>query len=115
MNRPAWRDDFPLLRATDVVYLDNAATTQKPRSVLTAIETYYETANANVHRAAHRLSDEATRAFEAARRTVGKRINATAPEEVIWTRGTTEGINLIAAAYAPTVLRPGDQGPGHRA
>ena len=109
MNRPAWRDDFPLLRATDVVYLDNAATTQKPRSVLTAIETYYETANANVHRAAHRLSDEATRAFEAARRTVGKRINATAPEEVIWTRGTTEGINLIAAAYAPTVLRPGDQ------
>ena len=93
-----WRDDFPLLNGTDVVYLDNAATTQKPRSVLAAIETYYETTNANVHRAAHRLSDEATRAFEAARGTVAKRINATTPDEVIWTRGTTEGINLVAGA-----------------
>ena len=108
-NTPAWRDDFPLVVGTDVVYLDNAATTQKPRSVLAAIETYYETSNANVHRAAHRLSDAATRAFEAARGTVAERINATAPDEVIWTRGTTEGINLVAAAYAPTVLERGDR------
>ena len=109
IESPPWREDFPLVVDTDVVYLDNAATTQKPRSVLTAIETYYETANANVHRAAHRLSDEATRAFEAARGTLAKRINAAAPEEVIWTRGTTEGINLVAATYAPTVLQPGDR------
>ena len=109
MNAGTWRDDFPLLAGTDVVYLDNAATTQKPRRVLAAIETYYETSNANVHRAAHRLSDEATRAFEAARGTVAKRINAPSSDEVIWTRGTTEGINLVAAAYAPTVLEPGDR------
>ena len=109
MSGSAWRDDFPLLADRDVVYLDSAATTQKPRSVLAAVNAYYETANANVHRAAHRLSDEATRAFEAARQTVARRINAPAPEEVIWTRGTTEGINLVAAAYAPTVLGPGDR------
>lgn len=109
MKTHTLRNDFPLVVGTDVVYLDNAATTQKPCSVLAAIQTYYETSNANVHRAAHRLSDEATRAFEAARRTVAKRINAPSSDEVIWTRGTTEGINLVAAAYAPTVLGPGDR------
>ena len=109
MNAKRWRDDFPLLTEADVVYLDNAATTQKPRAVLTALQTYYETANANVHRAAHRLSDEATRAFEAARHKVAKRINAPSDAELIWTRGTTEAINLVAAAYAPAVLEPGDQ------
>ncbi len=110
MNPPAWRADFPLLvDVADVVYLDNAATTQKPRQVLQALEDYYRRRNANVHRGAHRLSDEATRAFEAARETVAKRVNARAPQEVIWTRGTTEAINLVAASYAPLVLGEGDE------
>ena len=109
MNAPSRHEDFPLLARRDVVYLDNAATTQKPRRVLRALNTYYETANANVHRAAHRLSDEATRAFETARHTVSRRINAASSDEVIWTRGTTESINLVAAAYAPQALGPGDR------
>ena len=110
MNPPAWRADFPLLAdVADVVYLDNAATTQKPRRVLQALEDYYRRRNANVHRGAHRLSDEATRAFEAARQTVAKRVNARAAKEVIWTRGTTEAINLVAASYAPLVLGEGDE------
>ena len=101
--------DFPLLgKRADVVYLDNAATTQKPRRVIDALQSYYETANANVHRGAHRLSDAATAAFEAARETVAKRINARSSKEVVWTRGTTEAINLVAAAYAPLVLGEGD-------
>ena len=102
--------DFPLLRQrADIVYLDNAATTQKPRQVIDALRDYYETGNANVHRGAHRLSDAATAAFEAARETVGKRINASSSKEVVWTRGTTEAINLVAAAYAPLVLGEGDE------
>ena len=109
---PVSRDyaaDFPLLgKRADVVYLDNAATTQKPRRVIDTLRSYYETANANVHRGAHRLSDAATAAFEAARETVAKRINAGSSKEVVWTRGTTEAINLVAAAYAPLVLGEGD-------
>ena len=105
-----WRADFPLLGAAgEVVYLDNAATTQKPEAVLRAVRAYYQHRNANVHRAAHRLSDEATRAFEAARETVAKRVNARAAKEVIWTRGTTEAINLVAASYAPLVLGEDDE------
>ena len=101
--------DFPLLgKRADVVYLDNAATTQKPQRVIDALRSYYETANANVHRGAHRLSDAATAAFEAARETVATRINARSSKEVVWTRGTTEAINLVAAAYAPLVLGEGD-------
>ena len=107
---PRWRDDFPLLvERGDTVYLDNAATTQKPLRVLDAVRDYYRNANANVHRAAHRLSDDATRAFEAARQTVARRINARSAKEVLWTRGTTEAINLVAAAYAPLVLGEGDE------
>ena len=104
------QEDFPLLaRRDDVVYLDNAATTQKPRPVLDAVRRYYATSNANVHRAAHRLSDEATQAFEAARKTVARRLNAAAATEIVWTRGTTEAINLVAAAYAPLVLGEDDE------
>ena len=107
---PRWRDDFPLLAERgDIVYLDNAATTQKPRRVLDAVRDYYRRANANVHRAAHRLSDDATQAFEAARQTVARRINARSAKEVVWTRGTTEALNLVAAAYAPLVLGEGDE------
>ena len=108
MNAAAWRTDFPLLDE-DVVYLDNAATTQKPRQVLQAVGDYYRHRNANVHRAAHRLSDDATRAFEAARQTVARRVHARTAKEVIWTRGTTEAINLVAASYAPLVLGEGDE------
>ena len=103
-----FRQDFPLLAQRDVVYLDNAATTQKPRAVLDALRRYYETCNANVHRAAHQLSDEATRAFEAARGTVARHIGARSTREIVWTGGTTEAINLIAAAYAPLRLGAGD-------
>ena len=110
MNAAAWRADFPLLGdVRDVVYLDNAATTQKPRAVLQAVGDYYRHRNANVHRAAHRLSDDATRAFEAARETVARRVRARSAREVIWTRGTTEAINLVAASYAPLVLGEGDE------
>ncbi len=109
MSEVPWRGDFPLLaRRDDIVYLDNAATTQKPASVLDALRRYYETTNANVHRGAHRLSDEATVAFEAARATLARRINARSTNEVIWTRGTTESINLVAAVYAPLVLGEDD-------
>ncbi|MYD97441.1 MAG: cysteine desulfurase [Gammaproteobacteria bacterium] len=110
MSEPRWRADFPLLaKRDDVVYLDNAATTQKPAVVLDALRRYYETTNANVHRGAHRLSDEATQAFETARETLARRINAQSSKEVIWTRGTTEAINLVAAVYAPLVLGEDDQ------
>ncbi len=109
MTPGTWRNDFPLLvKRSDIVYLDNAATTQKPAAVLDALRGYYDTSNANVHRGAHRLSDEATRAFEAARETIARRINARSSKEVIWTRGTTEAINLVAAAYAPLVLGEDD-------
>ena len=105
----AWRQDFPLIKeAPALAYLDNAATTQKPIQVLDAVRAYYQRGNANVHRAAHRLSDAATEAFEGARRRLAARFGARAPQEVIWTRGATEAINLIAAAYAPLVLGEGD-------
>ena len=110
LDLDAIRADFPLLaRRDDVVYLDNAATTQKPRAVLDAVRGYYETTNANVHRGVHQLSDAATDAFETARQRVARRINAASSTEVVWTRGTTEAINLVAQSYGGTVLRPGDR------
>jgi len=93
------RNDFPIFTAhPQLVYLDSAATTQKPRHVLDAIRDYYERNNANVHRAAHRLATEATVQFESARETMRQLIGAASTSEVIWTRGTTEGINLVAAS-----------------
>ena len=100
--------DFPLIESGTNVYLDNAATTQKPVAVLDAVRRYYETTNANVHRAAHALSDAATQAFESARADVARWINAGTTAEIVWTRGTTEGINLVAQAYGGSVLGPGD-------
>lgn len=106
------RDDFPILhqqvKDKPLVYLDNAATTQKPRAVISAISQYYETINSNVHRGAHTLSDLATRDFEAARATVQAYLNAAGPEQIIWTRGTTEALNLVANSYAREFLQPGD-------
>ncbi|MCZ6459818.1 MAG: aminotransferase class V-fold PLP-dependent enzyme, partial [Gammaproteobacteria bacterium] len=93
------RADFPILdqqiNGSPLVYLDNAATTQKPESVLHAMTQYYRKNNANVHRAVHTLSDRATQAFEAARESARCFINAESTQEIIFTRGTTEAINLV--------------------
>jgi cysteine desulfurase/selenocysteine lyase len=106
------RTDFPLLaqevNGQPLVYLDNAATTQKPHAVIQALDHYYQMDNSNVHRGAHAVADRATRAFEAARASVAKFINAAQVEEVIWTRGTTESINLVAQTYGRMVLQKGD-------
>ncbi|MEJ2538553.1 MAG: cysteine desulfurase [Gemmatimonadota bacterium] len=107
------RADFPALdqevNGHPLVYLDNAATTQKPRAVLDAIDGYYERDNANVHRGIHELSRRATDAFEAARAAVAGWIGATDPSELIWTRGTTDGINLVAFAWGMDRLGEGDE------
>ncbi len=107
------RSQFPALaqevNGHPLVYLDNAATTQKPQTVLDAIVHYYGADNANVHRAAHALSGRATRAFEAARETVSRFINAPHSHEVIWTRGTTEAINLVAQSWGMSELKAGDE------
>ena len=107
------RSQFPALaqevNGHPLVYLDNAATTQKPQAVLDAINHYYRADNANVHRAAHALSGRATRAFEDARETVARFINAPRSHEVIWTRGTTEAINLVAQSWGMSELKAGDE------
>lgn len=107
------RSQFPALaqevNGHPLIYLDNAATTQKPQVVLDAIAHYYSADNANVHRAAHALSGRATRAFEAARETVARFINAPHSREVIWTRGTTEAINLVAQSWGMSELKTGDE------
>ena len=112
-NAEAVRADFPILfqevNGHPLVYLDNAATTQKPRRVIDAIVEYYERDNANVHRGAHALSDRATEKLEAARRTVSGFINSPAPEQTIWVRGVTEGINLVAHSWGRRHLGPGDR------
>jgi cysteine desulfurase/selenocysteine lyase len=107
------RGDFPILEQTinghPLVYFDNAATSQKPRAVIDAIRRYYETANANVHRGVHELSNRATDAYESARARTATFLNARSAEEIIFTRGTTEGINLVAATWALDHLKPGDK------
>ncbi|MCS7234869.1 MAG: cysteine desulfurase [Armatimonadetes bacterium] len=106
------RQDFPLLqRSVDgkpLVYLDSAATSQKPRVVLEALQRYYEEYNANVHRGLYRIAERATLAYEEARAKVAAFIGAAA-EEVVFTRGTTEAINLVAYAYGDAFVRPGDE------
>ncbi|MDR0699446.1 MAG: cysteine desulfurase [Tannerella sp.] len=107
------RNDFPILHRTiygkPLVYLDNTATTQKPRCVVEKITEEYYNVNANIHRGVHFLSRQATEAHENARRTVRKFINADKPEEVIFTRGTTESINLIASCFTYECMSPGDE------
>ena len=107
------RADFPILdqkvNGHPLIYFDNAATSQKPRSVLDAITRYYERDNANVHRGIHELSNRATAAYEAARGRVAQFINARAAQEIIFTRGTTEGINLVANTWALKNLKAGDK------
>ncbi|HWC73893.1 MAG TPA: SufS family cysteine desulfurase [Gemmatimonadales bacterium] len=106
------RADFPILERQEngrrLVYLDNAATSQKPRKVLEAIQHYYSFHNANVHRGAYALAVEATDAYEAARTAVARFVNASAREGVVFTRGTTEAINLVAGSYGRTFVQKGD-------
>ncbi|HLQ13848.1 MAG TPA: cysteine desulfurase [Steroidobacteraceae bacterium] len=107
------RADFPILarevHGRPLVYLDSAASSQQPRAVLAATEHYATTSHANVHRGVHTLSQEATAAFEAARETVRRFINARKASEIIFTRGTTEAINLVARSWGGTQLRAGDE------
>ena len=95
------RADFPLFaRRPGIVYLDSAATSQKPRTVLDAMQRFYETSNANVRRGVHRLGEEATEALEQAREAVRRFIHAGSAEEIVFTRGTTESVNLVAQGWA---------------
>ncbi len=107
------RKDFPILKESingkPLVYLDSAATSQKPRQVIDAMKTYYETSNANVHRGVHTLGSRATDAYEAARSNVAKFINAKRDEQIVFTRGTTESLNMVAHGYARPRLKPGDE------
>lgn len=109
----AVRDDFPILsqkiHGHPLVYLDNGATSQKPRSVIEAIDHYYEHDNANVHRGVHTLSERATDAYEGGRDRAARFLNARDSSEIVFTRGTTEGINLVAQAWARPLLGPGDE------
>ena len=107
------REDFPTLarkiKGQALIYVDNAATTQKPRVVIERIQHYYENENANVHRGVHTLSEDATEAYEAARVTVRNFLNAKDKKEIIFTRGTTEAINLVAQTYGRSNLGKGDE------
>lgn len=107
------RQDFPILRlrirGKPLVYLDNAATSQKPQAVLDVLQRYYTALNANVHRGVHTLSERATEEYEAAREKVRNFLNAENKHEIVFVRGTTEGINLIAYSFCRRFLKPGDE------
>ena len=102
------KKDFPIFSGSDLVYLDNAATTQKPQSVLDEVDSLYREANANVHRALYSLGSEATERFENSRKKVAKYIGANSEKEIVFTSGTTESINLLARSIGNT-LKPGDE------
>jgi len=107
------RNDFPalavLVKGKPLVYLDNAATTHKPDSVIDAITRFYSTENSNIHRGVHHLSELATEAYEASRRKVQRFVNAKYPQEIVFVRGTTEGINLVAQTFGRVGLKEGDE------
>jgi len=107
------RELFPILKrkvkGKDLVYFDNAATSQKPQAVVDAITNYYSSYNANIHRGLHTLADEATAAYEETRQTVKKFIGASSHEEIIFTKGTTDGINLVASSWGRANLKPRDE------
>ena len=105
------RKDFPILtgpRETPLVYLDSAATSQKPQAVLDAMDRYYRTCNANIHRGVYHIAEEATALYEDARRRVAAFVNAASPREIVFTRNSTEAINLVAYSWARTFLKDGD-------
>ena len=107
------RDKFPILNKkinnNKLVYFDNAATTQKPIQVIESINKYYSEYNANIHRGIHTLAEKATQEYEKTRKTVSKFINSRSEKEVIFTRGTTEGINLIASSFVKNFIKKGDE------
>ena len=107
------KSDFPTLNqkinGNDLVYLDNAATTQKPNSVINSVNEYYKKTNSNIHRGVHTLSQEATEKYENARMKIAKFINSTTEKEIIFVRGATEAINLVANSYVRPLLQPNDQ------
>jgi len=113
LNIQKLRQDFPILskkvNGKPLVYLDSGATAQKPKQVIDAISNYYQTQNANVHRGVHQLSQEITVAYENARVTVQKHLNAALPQEIIFTSGTTESINLIANSFGKKYIKSGDE------
>jgi cysteine desulfurase/selenocysteine lyase len=109
---PMHKNDFPMWQgpsAPDAVYLDSAATSQKPQAVIDALIHYYTKQNANVHRGVYTLAEQATEAYEGARKTVAEFINAPRPENIIFTRGTTESLNWVAQSYGGTHLQAGDE------
>src|SRR3954454_4586853 len=107
------RQDFPILATSangkPLVYLDNVATAQKPRQVIERLQKYYESENANIHRGVYQLSQTATHEYEQARRKVAAFINAPDAAECIFTRGTTEAINLVAHSFARAFFKAGDE------
>jgi cysteine desulfurase/selenocysteine lyase len=113
LDIPRVRSDFPILdtkvNGHSLVYLDNAATSQKPRAVIDALDDYYTRRNGNIHRGVHYLSQVATDAYDSARDTVARFIGASSPREVVFVRGATEGINMVAQGLAQNWLRPGDE------
>jgi cysteine desulfurase/selenocysteine lyase len=113
LNVAQVRAEFPILatrvHGKPLVYLDNAATTQKPQAVIDALGRYYRAENANIHRGVHYLSQVATDGYEGAREKVARFLNAASPREIVFVRGATEGINLVAQSYGRSVLRPGDE------
>src|SRR5687767_3693926 len=117
-NAPAFdvrkiRADFPILservHGKPLVYLDSANTSQKPESVLRAMDDYYRHANANIHRATHLLSERATALYEGSRAKAARFINAPDARAIVLTKGTTDGINLVAQSYGRSMLKPGDE------
>lgn len=107
------RRDFPIFQRWEgknpLIYLDNAATSQKPRAVIDAVNNYYERCNSNVHRSVHTLAEQATELYESARERVARFIGCADPSEVIFVRNTTEGLNLVAQSFARPRLKPGDE------
>ena len=107
------RADFPILsrkvNGNQLIYLDNGSTAQKPKVVIDAIENYYSNQNANIHRGVHTLSQEITVAYENARITVQKHLNAKHPYEIIFTKGTTDSINLVASSFGKKYISEGDE------
>lgn len=113
MNINAIREQFPILHQEinghPLVYLDSAASSQKPRSVIDAVSNYYHRDHSNVHRGVHSLGSRATDAYEGAREKVARFINSPSPEQIVFTRGTTTGLNLVASSYARAICKEGDE------
>jgi len=109
MSKSVYRADFPLLDSSDVIYMDNAATSQRPQAVLDAMNEFYKHHNANPLRGVYKLSVEATQDYENARAKVAKFINAAGSEEIVFTRNATESLNLVAYSYGLNNIKAGDE------